>query len=236
MRFTFDKAVDPASFTATDIASFTGPNGAISTTYTIAAVSGSGNKQFDVTFGAQAASGSYTMVIGPNILDTAANAMNQDGDTTNGEATQDRYTASTTWFVSGPTVTASYILRSAANTFDKVRLTFDRAIDPATFTAADMASFVGPNGTITTAYTIAAVSGSGNTKFDVSFGAQSVDGNYSMVVGPNIRDTSGNAMNQDGDGINGEATQDQYTGTATLTVPPPPPPPPPPPRLYLVLW
>ena len=44
MRFTFDKAVDPASFTATDIASFTGPNGSISTTYTIAAVSGYGEQ------------------------------------------------------------------------------------------------------------------------------------------------------------------------------------------------
>ena len=173
-----------------------------------------------MTFGNQTASGSYTMVIGPNILDTSGNPMNQDGDTTNGEATQDRYTATTTWFVSGPQVTGVVFSGVAANTFDKVRFTFDRAIDPATFTSADVASFTGPNGTITTTYTIAAVAGSGNTKFDVSFGVQSVDGNYTLVVGPNILDTSGNPMNQDGDGINGEATQDRYTGTATLTVPP----------------
>ena len=121
-----------------------------------------------MTFGTQAASGSYTMVIGPNILDTSGNPMNQDGDTTNGEATQDRYTATTTWFVSGPQVTGSTFSGTANFSINKLRLTFDRAIDPATFTSADVASFTGPDGTISSSYTIAAVSGSGNTQFDVT--------------------------------------------------------------------
>ncbi len=228
VRLTFDRAVDPATFTAADVASFTGPSGAITTTYTIAAVSGSGNTQFDVSFGAQTATGTYTLVVGPDVRDTSGNPMNQDGDGTNGETTQDRYSAATTLTGSGARVTGSVYSGTVANTFDKVRLTFDKAIDPATFTSADIASFTGPSGAIASSYSIAAVAGSGSTQFDVSFAAQSVAGTYTLVVGPDIRDVLGNPMNQDGDGTNGEATQDQYAANGTLTVPPPPPPPPPP--------
>ena len=40
--------------------------------------------------------GSYTLVMGPNISDTAGNLMNQDNDNSNGEATGDRYSGSFT--------------------------------------------------------------------------------------------------------------------------------------------
>jgi fibronectin type 3 domain-containing protein len=60
-------------------------------------VAGSGNRQFDVTFATQTTPGTYTLVLGPNILDRTGNPMNQDGDGTNGENPQDRYTASFTF-------------------------------------------------------------------------------------------------------------------------------------------
>src|SRR5262249_60075440 len=50
-----------------------------------------------------------------------------------------------------------------------------------------------------------------DTRYEVVFPAQTTAGNYSLTVGPDIRDRAGNPMDQDGDGINGEPTQDQFT-------------------------
>src|SRR5262245_30779510 len=87
------------------------------------------------------------MVIGPNINDTAGNPMNQDGDGTNGEATEDQYTATTTLAdTTGPRVTA-HAFSGTGNAIDKARFTFNEAIDTATFTTGDV-SFTGPGGAI----------------------------------------------------------------------------------------
>ncbi|MFO0802023.1 MAG: S8 family serine peptidase [Gemmataceae bacterium] len=99
VRFTFNEAIDPASFTLADIASFTGPNGAITAT-AVNVVAGTGNTQFDVTFPPQTAGGTYSVTIGPDILDAAGNAVDQNQNGANGEATADRYTASRTLSVS----------------------------------------------------------------------------------------------------------------------------------------
>lgn len=119
----------------------------------------------------------------------------------------------------GPRVTAAAFSGSNANSLNKVRFTFNEAINPGTFTDADIASFTGPGGPISTSYTITAVSGSNNTQFDVTFTTQTAAGTYTMVIGPGITDTAtpGNPMNQDNDGTNGEATQDQYTATRNFT-------------------
>jgi subtilisin family serine protease/subtilisin-like proprotein convertase family protein len=95
VRFTFNEAVLTSSFSTADVMVFTGPNGTIVPTG-VAAVAGSGNTQFDVTFPTQTAAGAYAMTIGPAITDAAGNAMNQNGNTTNGEVPGDRYTASVT--------------------------------------------------------------------------------------------------------------------------------------------
>src|SRR5262249_26534062 len=160
---------------------------------------------------AQTASGTYTMVVGPDIRDTLGNQMNQNGNQGNGEATADQYTISGTLtvpppppppppppFVSGPRVISADFAGTPSVNVSSVRLTFDKAVDTTTFTAADIASFTGPNGSVSTSYTVTPVSGSGNTQFDVSFSAQTASGTYTMVVGPDIRDTLGNQMNQDG--------------------------------------
>ena len=90
VRVAFSEPINAATFTTADIVSFTGPTGQIAVS-SINAVSGSGNREFDIRFGAMSTLGTYTMVIGPNVLDTAGNSMNQDHDSRNGEV-QDRYT------------------------------------------------------------------------------------------------------------------------------------------------
>jgi len=96
-----------------------------------------------------------------------------------------------------------------------VRLTFSKPVDPATFTTQDVRHFVGPSGPISV-LEISAVQGSAGRQFDVRFPTQFGAGSYSFVVGPDIRDTSGKLLNQDGDGFIGEQTQDQVLVTFTV--------------------
>jgi len=92
--FTFDEALDPASVTASDIRAFSGPSGndLRSSVYSVQ-VSGD---QLTVWFTAQTTAGDYTMVLGTGIQDLAGNALDQDGDGTPGETTDDTYTATLT--------------------------------------------------------------------------------------------------------------------------------------------
>ena len=115
----------------------------------------------------------------------------------------------------GPRVSALDSNGASTGPVSSVRLTFSEAINPATFTTADIVSITGPNGTIA-ATGVQAVSGSGNKQFDVTFAQQSTPGVYRIVLGPDIRDTTGNQMDQDQDGINGESTQDRYTGNFAI--------------------
>lgn len=59
------------------------------------------------------------------------------------------------------------------------------------------------------------VSGTTN-QFDVTFATQTAVGGYAITVGPQVLDLANNAMDQNQNGVNGEATADRYTGTAKL--------------------
>ncbi len=119
----------------------------------------------------------------------------------------------------GPVVLSSSFSGTASTNLKRVRFTFDRPVNPATFTAADIDSFTGPKGPIHTNYVITPVAGSRNKQFDVWFGLQTAPGLYSMTIGPNIQDALGHSMNQDGDGIAGESLQDRYLATGLLVLP-----------------
>ena len=211
LRVTFDKAIDVSTFTSEDIVSFTGPNGGISTSYTITSVSGTGNKVFDIRFGVQSSPGTYRLTLGPSILDSDGNAMNQNGNGVNGEDPGDRYTAETVLGSSGPRVVEAQFKGSRPRTFDSVRFTFSKPINPSSFTEDDIIELTGPDGPISTNFTIHSVDGSNNTQFDVIFSQQAKRGNYKIVIGPFIEDSSGNPMNQNGDSINGQIPEDRYS-------------------------
>jgi subtilisin-like proprotein convertase family protein len=83
--------IDVTTFTLEDIASFTGPNGALTVT-DLQVVAGSNNRKFDLFFDSQSAFGDYDLILGPDITDLLGNGMNQDNDSTNGEATDDSFT------------------------------------------------------------------------------------------------------------------------------------------------
>ncbi|MFV1968498.1 MAG: proprotein convertase P-domain-containing protein, partial [Pirellulaceae bacterium] len=93
---------------------------------------------------------------------------------------------------------------------------FNEPITPGSFVAADDIDFRPVGGSKVTITSITAVSGSNNTVFDVAFSEQSTAGNYRIDIGPNVTDTAGNNMNQDGDVTNGESTQDKFTDFFTI--------------------
>jgi hypothetical protein len=84
LRVTFNEPIDPATFTPSKVASFTGPGGPI-TVLSVTPVDGSGNTQFDIAFAAQNANGTYMMVIGPDIRDFFGNQMDQNDNLIPGE-------------------------------------------------------------------------------------------------------------------------------------------------------
>ena len=117
--------------------------------------------------------------------------------------------------VTGPKVTnqSPAVVASGGGPLNTIRVTFDEAIAPASFTPEDVTLY-GPMGSLIPA-TVSAVGGSGNTQFDLAFTNQTVRGGYRLTVGPNVTDVAGNPMNQNGNGSNGEA-DDAYSGTVTF--------------------
>ncbi|OGB06139.1 MAG: hypothetical protein A3E25_16225 [Burkholderiales bacterium RIFCSPHIGHO2_12_FULL_69_20] len=98
--------------------------------------------------------------------------------------------------------------------FNSLVFSFNEDIDAASVSVADIASFTGPNGNDlrNNLYSVQ-VSGSQVT---VWFYSQSLPGDYTMVLGPDVRDLAGNALDQDGDGTPGEAEDDRYTALVTV--------------------
>ncbi|NLY00379.1 MAG: S8 family serine peptidase, partial [Rhodopirellula sp.] len=111
----------------------------------------------------------------------------------------------------GPRVLSSTPNGIVTGSVAGIAFTFNEPIDAATFTIADVTELTGPDGEL--AATKVAVSGSTAT---VSFAAQTAPGLYRIVIGPDIDDLAGNAMDQDGDRLAGESGQDAFAAAFTL--------------------
>lgn len=114
----------------------------------------------------------------------------------------------------GPKVVAGGFSGPKVGVFDRAVVTFDRSVDPGSFTAADV-TVSGPGGAVGVS-AVVPVTGSNNTRFYLMFGkAQTAAGAYSLGVGPDVRDSAGRRMDQNGNGVGGE-TADRFTTTAGL--------------------
>jgi hypothetical protein len=207
LRVTFDEPMDASTFTVDDVASFTGPNGPTSVVG-VAPVAGSKLTQFDISFAPQTTTGRYAMVIGPNIRDVLGNPMDQNDNLITGETPDDQYTAK--FSVTGPKIIGSTPSVLAIGSLDHVRVTFREPMDASTFTPDKIALFTGPQGAIPVT-SVSVVPFTGNTQFDINFQPSSVVGSYTLVIGPDIRDIYGNAMDQNDNFVPGEVPGDQFT-------------------------
>jgi subtilisin family serine protease len=110
-------------------------------------------------------------------------------------------------FAAGPRVLSSTPTGNITGAVDHVTIGFDRPIQAGTLTTADVA-IAGPNGAIAPA----AVTRLTDMSYEVDFSSQTALGSYAVTVGPGIRDRLGNLMDQNQNGIPGEAG-DSYTAS-----------------------
>ncbi len=177
-RVTFNEPIDPTTFTPDQVSSFMGPNGDISI-LGVNLVAGSDFTQFDITFAGQTTAGSYSMVIGPDILDDSGTPMDVP------------YLLNFT--LGGPRVIASSPAGNVVNRAHDLRLTFNDPIDPNSFTPAQVVQFTGPNGDISVTG-VTPVLFTDYTQFNIRFATQHDPGLYSMVLSPDIQDVYGNSL------------------------------------------
>ncbi|MCY2996049.1 MAG: Ig-like domain-containing protein, partial [Planctomycetota bacterium] len=117
--------------------------------------------------------------------------------------------------VAGPAVeahTPSSLLRPEPVSL--LRFSFDEPMDTSSFAPGDdIVSFDGPTGNLLNQ--VSGFTWVDNHTLEVQFSAVSTGGLYTMVIGPNITDDAPyrKPMDQDGDGILGEAGDDRYTAT-----------------------
>ncbi len=86
---TFSEAMQASTVTASSVRLLSPSGQSIPLTSIVA---GNGNSSFTLNFARQTTAGTYSLIVEPTVADTAGNRLNQDGDTTFGEATQDRFT------------------------------------------------------------------------------------------------------------------------------------------------
>jgi hypothetical protein len=215
IEFDFDEPMNTSSFSvADDVASFTGPGG-LDLRPQITGFTWVDNDTLRVSFNTRTADGTYTMVLGPQIL-SADNGrpMDQDGDETPGEATQDRYTATFAIDLPNPNPAVAAHRPNGATLLPLTNVEFDfnEPMNTSSFSVTDdVASFTGPGGADLRPQ-ITGFAWVNNQTLRVNFTAQSAGGNYSMAIGPQILAAdNGNAMDLDEDGVLGEVTQDRYT-------------------------
>src|SRR5262249_31142154 len=84
----------------------------------------------------------------------------------------------------------------AAGPVDRFTLTFSAAVRAASFTLADVVSLAGPGGAITAS----AVNMVSPAVYEVTFPSQTAPGTYTLVVGPDILNASGQPMDQNQNG------------------------------------
>ncbi|WP_372895656.1 Ig-like domain-containing protein [Stieleria sp.] len=111
----------------------------------------------------------------------------------------------------GPYVTAVSPATTTPGPLRQIDVTFNEAIDGSRFTADDIQILdIGGNEVLLTGDP---VDSGDQTTFRLNLTTpQSVKSNYRLTIGPDVLDVAGNAMNQDRDQINAEASDDQFRG------------------------
>lgn len=93
VRVQFNEKINAGSFTIADV-TLSGPDGGFAA-LSVVPVNGTNNTQFDIAFPPKSKPGTYSLTLGVDIFDIAANRMNQNGNGVNGEP-GDRFTGTGT--------------------------------------------------------------------------------------------------------------------------------------------
>src|SRR6185295_9279193 len=194
---TFGAPIRPETFTP-DRVTLSGPDNKL---VVITGVTPQSTTTFRITFGPLTLPGAYALGVGPQIFDLAGNAMPAP------------YNGTFSVDATPPFVTGANLSGTLNAPFSNLTVTFNKDIDAATFTTAQV-KIVGPSGAITAG----AVSRIDARNFQITFPTQNTEGNYTFTIGPGIRDLAGNQMDQNQNGTAGETT-DAFTLALTLALP-----------------
>ena len=195
----FDEEIREGTFTSQDVG-VVGPGGSLDPADL--AVTQTGAANFEVLFPAQTAEGVYEVTIGPAVADLVGNEMPV--------AHQGTFTIDKT----GLRVESIAPSGPVAATVGAVDVIFDGIVDRASFAPGDVV-LTGPEGQVPV-LDVRRITG---VQYRLSFAAQRANGEYTVEIGPTVLDLAGNAMNQDGDGVNGEPDADAFGGSFTIALP-----------------
>ncbi len=191
VELNFSQAVNVSTFTASDV-TFNGPSGNIPITG-ITAVS---STQFRVNFATQAAVGTYTMNVGPNISTTTGALLDTNNNGTGGEAAD---VFNNIFAITAPRIVTTSPAAAANPPLSSVHVTFNKPMNSSTFTTADIFQFTGPSGaSLVGAITgiVPITTGGLSAEFDINFAPQSALGAYTLVIEPTILDSNGASIDQ----------------------------------------
>ena len=202
----FSQPIHFQTFTASDV-TVTTPYGEIVSPTDVVQLS---STSYRVDVPHQDALGTYTFTINLDITDLNGNpvGLGQDGVqllTVNPVVKIDK---SIVDFI-GPRVTSQYPdpVWGTSDPVSSILVAFDEDIDASTFTKTDV-FLAGPNNVIIPVTSVTAMD---SRHFKIHFAEQQTNGKYLFAVGPNVNDVNGNAMDQNGNWVNGEY-DDHYIG------------------------
>lgn len=105
----------------------------------------------------------------------------------------------------GPVVVSHDPSTTVTTPVTHLDFTFAESVDPGSLDLTDI-QVGGPSGPIS----VQALTDLGGNTYRAGLGSQTEVGRYSGLIGPEVSDLAGNAMDQDGDGVGGESTEDAY--------------------------
>ena len=136
--------------------------------------------------------------------------------TDDGGSHSDPATATVTVDLTGPRVLNHVPSGTLSPGVSHVDVEFSEPINEGTFSTDDV-SLLTPAGT----EPVSGIAHQGGNTYRISFAQQSRAGTHTVEIGPEIEDLAGNSMDQDEDGVQGEAAQDVYDGAFTVANEPP---------------
>ncbi len=174
-----------------------------------------------ISFDTQVSEGQYALRFGPFVADLSGNWMDQNENLYAGEQPEDIYESKFTLIYpeTPDTIPPHIISYSPVSSYDSIRyveVIFSELMDGSSI---DYESFIikNPIGGL-----ISGIGAQyyGNNKYRIYIPEQdSINGEYTLYIQPEMTDTSGNFLDQDGNGIGGEGS-DVFSGTITLSIPP----------------
>jgi RHS repeat-associated protein len=181
----FNKAIDTNSFTS-DKLSIRGPLGTIVSTGVVQ----TGDRLYHIAFPQQTENGLYHFTLLPTLLDAEGFMLDQNANGIPGEL-EDTFSFTLILDIIPPRVGQHVPGGDIAGTITNVDIWFSETIDPLSLTSADIVIRNATNGIVS----ISSITNVGLNRYRVSFPAQTMVGQYHVLVGTNITDLAGNPLN-----------------------------------------